>query len=619
MVAAPAPGQGNVERTGVDQHPAVTLNLTLLTAKAIHQAADFRLFDLRTRAVVPDPSTKRLTLSYLNWNGSVTYAGIGRTRHGRTADIAQRWLAGLNEPSFTDVAEVLSQRGTAWLRSLGLPRQQRRHTFVLTGFVEGIATAAVISNHRRWQGQEIGIVEDRLGISTIRVRGRHPRLIVTGLTNSVTALERRWLLHLAPVDPWNGVRLRAALARVNREAAWRFPKYISEDCYLSSQDRSGRVSEGVSGETPARPAMLFQGVDMVELAREVLDEHFGPGNWSVRQSTFAPSRPGRTVEVPPCIPEPVVSSRAFDLVQLAMPSGGRGTGRAVNGLGVVVRSGAEAQGGPDYPCMWRDPSHVTPLTHLGGLGGEAHGINEAGDVVGQCDLPDRSTHALVWRPDGRVDDIGAGVGYLSGARAISAYGEIAGWVGVHPTERGQAHFRPAIWMDDATPAVFSELGGRWGEATGVSAAGIVFGFVYDRNQAAVWLRLTDGTATVLAPEGCRSFWANGVTRDGKVIGMCLWPDGRRGVGLTDLDGRLESINIPGFELGAVGDDGEVLAGRQESGTVTVPAIWRRGDRETEVLPHLRNHHHAVFGLSWPFVVGVATADRCSHPLLWQAT
>jgi hypothetical protein len=55
----------------------VTLNLTLLTRDAIHQSADYRLFDLQATRVVDTPSTKKLSLQYLRWSGSVTYAGIG--------------------------------------------------------------------------------------------------------------------------------------------------------------------------------------------------------------------------------------------------------------------------------------------------------------------------------------------------------------------------------------------------------------------------------------------------------------------------------------------------------------------------------------------------------------
>jgi uncharacterized membrane protein len=592
----------------------VTLNLTLLTRDAIHQSADYRLVDVRTKRVVDTPSTKKVSLQYVRWTGSVTYAGIGRVGGGEdTADIVARWVVGLADPTFEQVVEVIRNRGSQWLRALRLRVEDRRHTFVVTAFVNGVATAAVVSNHIRWQGREMGLVADDLTVTTVRSTGR-PRLIVTGVTGAVDRSERELLVHLAKLDPWNGVRLRGALGRVNRLASGRQPQYISADCFTFTQDRSGRGSEGPLGDTPARPALVFGGEEMMGAVRSLLDQQFGPGNWGMRGSTSVVVGPHVPAALPPrCLGQVVRVPGAFDVRELARPAGERATARAVNRNGVTVGSGTPVWNGPSYPCIWRSPEALEWLPHLGGLGGNALAINDSGYAVGHSELPDRSSRATVWAPD---LSLGVLSERSSGARGIGPGGEVIGWVGIHPSEQGQQHQRPAYWGIGRT-VVYMDTGGTWGQGVALNDSGQLVGFLHDGRDATGCRLKVDGTLEELAT-GCRSYWPAGIAGDGSIFGTCIDAHYGRQAMSVAADGTATVLALPPrSELTAVGRDGS-LAGRQTRDGVKLPWVWFRGDQEPVLLPYFRDHHHMVYGISErTLLVGAATGDHCSHALLWQ--
>ena len=72
----------------------MTLNITLLTERAIYQSADSRLTNTDTGATITDASTKLVTLQYFQWDGFVTYTGVGRWRSRDIADWLVEWLTG---------------------------------------------------------------------------------------------------------------------------------------------------------------------------------------------------------------------------------------------------------------------------------------------------------------------------------------------------------------------------------------------------------------------------------------------------------------------------------------------------------------------------------------------
>jgi hypothetical protein len=96
----------------------MTLNLTLLTADAIYQSADFQLTDGSTNAPLHIESMKLVTVHYPSWEGFVSYTGIGRWRGRDTAEWIVEWLTGLEDASPDGVIDRVRERGTAFLRDI---------------------------------------------------------------------------------------------------------------------------------------------------------------------------------------------------------------------------------------------------------------------------------------------------------------------------------------------------------------------------------------------------------------------------------------------------------------------------------------------------------------------
>jgi probable HAF family extracellular repeat protein len=593
----------------------VTLNITILTPTVIYQSADYRLTDQGSGAPLPAPSTKRVTLTYQEWTGFVTYAGIGRMNGRETADVVRGWLEGKPSLTFEEVAETLRVRGTEWLRPLPLAR--RRHTFILAGVVNKAPMAAVVSNYQRWHGQVAGAVAPELIVTIVRARAK-AEVIVAGVGVAVSGRDRRALARLAEAHPGDSLRIRRAMAEANTRAALSGAGLISEDCLVYSQDIDGHGQEETTGSSRSELKGLTNGVDMTAMIRPLLDQHFGPGLWTLVGSTSATSAPSSPP--PPCKLQLVnpTEGDGYEIRELAMPDGRRATPRSINAAGVAVGDGTPIWGGPSFPCIWRTPSELQFLPHLGGLGGMAADVNDAGIVVGTSETPDRASHACIWNPEGELQDIGYALGRLSGARAINSAGWIAGWASIHPTEGGQAHFRPVWWVNGGNPRLVRELGGRWGEAVDVSDEDHVLMFANDGRDSVSWLSEGGEPFEIANPEGCRSCWPLVLTSDRRIIGTTIDGTYRRGVAVRYPDGTWVQLKMPAdSELTAAGNDGS-LAGYQLISGYRVPWIWPAGASEARPLPQFRHHHHtptAVAANGW--VAGTANADNCSHPLLWR--
>jgi hypothetical protein len=124
----------------------MTLNVTVLTPTTIYLSADFRLTDSATGKPITDPSPKTVTLSYPDWDGFITYTGVGRWRDRDISDLTAEWLTGPAELSMADVARVIESKGTQLLRDVERSDHRMRHTFTLAGFGQGRVRAYVISN-----------------------------------------------------------------------------------------------------------------------------------------------------------------------------------------------------------------------------------------------------------------------------------------------------------------------------------------------------------------------------------------------------------------------------------------------------------------------------------------
>src|SRR5829696_3343671 len=158
----------------------MTLNITLLTAHAIYQSADFRLTNADTGATITDASTKLVTLQYFQWDGFVTYTGVGRWLGRDIADWLVEWLTGLEDASPQDVAQRIGERATGLLNEIARSTRIRHlHTFALAAFWQDRPHVWVISNFENCTGLSSPRPSSTFSIDVKRLTG-HPLTVVTG-------------------------------------------------------------------------------------------------------------------------------------------------------------------------------------------------------------------------------------------------------------------------------------------------------------------------------------------------------------------------------------------------------------------------------------------------------
>lgn len=114
----------------------MTLNITVLSPRAIYQSGDFRLVDVRgQRPMVDHQAQKQILVTGFGWSAVVAFAGVGSFGSLVVAD----WLAKKtseiprDESGFDALIEVLVS-ADEWLARVR-PLDLRRHSFSVGAFV----------------------------------------------------------------------------------------------------------------------------------------------------------------------------------------------------------------------------------------------------------------------------------------------------------------------------------------------------------------------------------------------------------------------------------------------------------------------------------------------------
>ncbi len=175
---------------------AMTLIITLLTEATIYQSADHRLTNSDTGDLLSDAASKRVTLQYGDWDGLVSYTGVGRWDGRDTSDFVVEWLTGLSDAEPADVARVLQEEGARWIAAIkARTKLLRPHTFVLAFFLRGVPGVAFASNFEECSGR-MRDAESSFIVSMSSFRGR-PHVFVAGQKPAVPRASRRRLERLA--------------------------------------------------------------------------------------------------------------------------------------------------------------------------------------------------------------------------------------------------------------------------------------------------------------------------------------------------------------------------------------------------------------------------------------
>lgn len=250
-------------------YASMTLNMTLLTAEAIYQSADFQLTDGDTGDPLLSDSMKLVTVHYWDWEGFVTYTGIGRWRNRDTAEWIVDWLTGLTDASPEAVLDRLREEGTEFVRAIErAPGGRRhRHTFIFAAFVDGRPRVATISNFEESTGRSEASPAAELRVDS-REMGRGPLLVVTGRRRAVRRASRRVLQRVAGRSDASPARIRNALAQANAEAAAAAEAggTVSIGCSVTSFQRDGSGFQDLTEGSTAHLRSVMNGQPMPAVA-----------------------------------------------------------------------------------------------------------------------------------------------------------------------------------------------------------------------------------------------------------------------------------------------------------------------------------------------------------------
>ena len=111
-----------------------------------------------------------------------------------------------------------------------------------------------------------------------------------------------------------------------------------------------------------------------------------------------------------------------------------------------------------------------------------------------------------------------------------------------------------------------------------------------------------------------------VTENGRIVGLAIMSNGQRYGVVRSVDGTWERLFDPiqGREITA-SNRSLLMAGYDTIEHYLVP--WVKHEcGEISYLQHFKNHHHKVTMVSEQgWLIGAASADNCSHPMLWMPT
>jgi probable HAF family extracellular repeat protein len=217
-----------------------------------------------------------------------------------------------------------------------------------------------------------------------------------------------------------------------------------------------------------------------------------------------------------------VVSTPGGLTGLPLGSGTESYAYGINDAGTVV--GNTYINGQSHATIWA-ASGTTVL----GANTYAMAVNDSGVVTG-------SNGGAFVVVDGQVQSLATLAGVIwSAGYGINDAGEVVG-----DGELANRTFRGLIWSPDGTVTLLGTLGGSSSDATDVNDSGEVVGFASLANGSQNAFSMTGGTMTDLGTLG-ESSYAYGINDSGEIVGYSYLADGAQHAFLYD-DGSMLDLN-----------------------------------------------------------------------------
>lgn len=227
----------------------------------------------------------------------------------------------------------------------------------------------------------------------------------------------------------------------------------------------------------------------------------------------------------------------------------------INNRGQVVGSSGNA-------FLYNGGSMTDLSVVIGGRGGSAQGINNAGQIVGWYMATNEWTNRAFLYSDGMLTDIGSLGGYQIWANAINDAGQIVGWSGLY----GRPGVHAFLYANGAMTDI-GTLGGNSSEANDINNRGQIVGLAHYSGGDYHPFLYSEGVMTDLGSLGGRRSAAYGINDNGQVVGASSTPTGdwhaflwHSGT-MTDIDpagvwSRAVSINNRGEVVGFFGPNSD---------------------------------------------------------------
>ena len=240
----------------------------------------------------------------------------------------------------------------------------------------------------------------------------------------------------------------------------------------------------------------------------------------------------------------------------SLSSGPSSIARAINASGIVTGSSHD-DAGAIRAVVWRPDGTIQDLGTIDGVPGtaEAHAINDAGQVVGESRSPRGGFDGFIWSADRGMRMLNTPDQHYcsTAASGVAADGTAVGWGCVGNSEVA------LLWPADGSPAI--ELGNLYGvqsRAYAVSADGsiVVGAVVHPDLQSWTVARWHAGTWTDLGiPFSTYATPAIAISPDGSVI---AGGDPRGAYVWSASAGRVQVGTVPNSQVSGINGDGVMV-------------------------------------------------------------